>query len=568
MRIDEAVAQRGARFRREGVGRRLQRIGNVFAGVRADHLAGAVTELERHRAGGRVLEVEIDGRAAGRVLALREAPPAAAKPPHRCGRLEEKGCPRGDGVGELPQQRHVVDHPEGSPMSGGDQIVAVHRQVAHTRSGQVELQGLPPAAVVERDIDSGLGAGIQQSAPDRVLANRARVRARGNAVGDGRPGLAVVRRPPQVRLEVVLLVSVRCHIGGARVVVRELDTSRPRELPVRLGRYVLPVRAGVARDVNQPVVAPRPEQALHERRLGERINRPVPLRARHVVVDRAARARERGGIVHGEVGRNLLPARALRGGAVDELRRDIERSGIVRRNQNRKGPLEPKGYLGRRHAVVVAEPDGNVTHLPRTMVNAREDARVAAAISNRRIARIHGDGRILAPRHRVVVAHADGAVVRAARDRDGAVVLLRAVDAIGKLIVGRDVIELRGGLVLHARPRGTGIERNRGASIIGIDHPPRVPRVNPELVRVTVGHAHHRKRLPSVGRTPHLQVHHVHRVLVERIGRDRRVVEGADGEFRITTRELPRPAAVVGAEDAASGIGRLDAREHALRIRR
>ena len=67
------------------------------------------------------------------------------------------------------------------------------------------------------------------------------------------------------------------------------------------------------------------------------------------------------------------------------------------------------------------------------------------------------------------------------------VVLLRAIDVIGKIIVQRDAIELRRWLILFT-PTPPTVERNIGAAVITIDHPVRIVGRDPEIVIVAVWH--------------------------------------------------------------------------------
>ena len=164
----------------------------------------------------------------------------------------------------------------------------VNAHVADARARQVELQRLPPRAVVERHVDAGFRPRVQQSAPNGILPDAPRVGARRDASVDRGPCLTVVRRPPEIRLEVVLLITVGRQIGRARIEMPGLDHGRPRELPEALRRDVRPVRAAIARDVHHPIVTARPEHAFREGRLGEGVDRRIPLGARHVTVNRSA----------------------------------------------------------------------------------------------------------------------------------------------------------------------------------------------------------------------------------------------------------------------------------------
>ena len=204
-------------------------------------------------------------------------------------------------------------------MRRGDQVIPLHLEVAHARAGQVELQGLPRGAIVQRDPDAVLRPRVEQSAPHRILSHHARVRRARDAARDGRPGATVVGTLPQVGCEVVLLISIRRDIDHGGIVRRGIDVRRPRELAISRGCHVHPGRAGIAREMDPSVIRARPEHACHTRRLGERIDRPIPLRARHLAVDRAAGASERGRVRDREVTADALPTRPFVPRAPDVL---------------------------------------------------------------------------------------------------------------------------------------------------------------------------------------------------------------------------------------------------------
>ena len=71
---------------------------------------------------------------------------------------------------------------------------------------------------------------------------------------------------------------------------------------------------------------------------------------------------------------------------------------------------------------------------------------------------------------------------RGTRDGDRAVVLLGAVQPIGKLLVHADSIDLRGRLILLRGPGCAAGERDVGAAVVAIDHLLRIERVDPQVV--------------------------------------------------------------------------------------
>src|ERR1700722_8914643 len=53
------------------------------------------------------------------------------------------------GLGRLTQGSDVIENPEGTPVSGDDQVFAMNGEVADGSHGQIDLQGLPVVAIVE-----------------------------------------------------------------------------------------------------------------------------------------------------------------------------------------------------------------------------------------------------------------------------------------------------------------------------------------------------------------------------------------------------------------------------------
>src|SRR5208282_5960779 len=86
----------------------------------------------------------------------------------------------------------------------------------------------------------------------------------------------------------------------------------------------------------------------------------------------------------------------------------------------------------------------------------------------------------------VPIAGENCAVVAARADADGRVVLLRAVDAVLKIVVGGDVVELRGGLVVLRGPVFAAVDADGGAAVVAVDHAIRVVGIDPESVMIAV----------------------------------------------------------------------------------
>src|SRR5439155_24357167 len=78
------------------------------------------------------------------------------------------------------------------------------------------------------------------------------------------------------------------------------------------------------------------------------------------------------------------------------------------------------------------------------------------------------------------IAKGDGAVIAAAGNRRGAAILLRAVNAIRKLVIYRHMIELRRRLVVPGAPSGAAIHADGRALVAAEDHALRIFRIDPK----------------------------------------------------------------------------------------
>src|SRR5262249_44704410 len=135
----------------------------------------------------------------------------------------------------------------------------------------------------------------------------------------------------------------------------------------------------VARDVNEAVVAARPDDAFLHRRFGQREDRAVILDARVVFGDRAARRAEFGFVVARQVGADNLPALALVVGFEEDVAGGVERVRIIRGKQDREVPLEAILHALGAPAHRVIGPDVDVALLPGVVIEPSEQAAVIAA---------------------------------------------------------------------------------------------------------------------------------------------------------------------------------------------
>ena len=139
-----------------------------------------------------------------------------------------------------------------------------------------------------------------------------------------------------------------------------------------------------------------------------------------------------------------------------------------------------------------------------------------------------------------------------------AAILLRAIEPVGEAIVGGDVIDLRGGLVVPGAPGLRAIHGDHRALVAREHHAVAVFGIDPELVIVVAaGRAlDGNPRLAGVERHVGRGVDVVGAVGVGGIDGDLAEVPAAAPEPLLAIDQLPRCAGVVGDVDAAGGLGR------------
>src|SRR4051812_37034392 len=102
------------------------------------------------------------------------------------------------------------------------------------------------------------------------------------------------------------------------------------------------------------------------------------------------------------------------------------------------------------------------------------------------IPRIGNDKAALAAARLEPILRRDNAGVGPAGDADIGVVLLGAVDVVGKRVVDGDVIKLSGRLIVLGCPRLASVSRNSRATVVGICDSLRILWIDPETVMIAV----------------------------------------------------------------------------------
>ncbi len=160
-----------------------------------------------------------------------------------------------------------------------------------------------------------------------------------------------------------------------------------------------------------------------------------------------------------------------------------------------------------------------------------------------------------APRHR-----------RNARNDQGAVVLLRHVEAVRILFVNGDHVVLGGRLIEDRRPAAAAVQAHVCAAVVHLQDDARVVGVEPHAMVVAVRRLHRRERLAAVDRLVQAELVHPHFVLVLRIDRGVVEVERTRAEALLAVDQRPRFTGIVRAIQAAFVAGRFDHRVEHLRI--
>ena len=245
-------------------------------------------------------------------------------------RLEQVGRFGNDRGRHLPQRREVVQYPERTAVSRGDEIAFLDSEIVHRDDRQVAAQSLPAGSVVEAQPRAALSPGVQQTRPLGILANDAHELSRRDAVGDELPRRPVVGRPVDVRAQVVHLIMIGRDIRRSGVEVRRLDDRNAAPFGKSRRSHIGPRLSGISRDVHQTVVGPRPDNPRRYRRLGNGEHRRVVLHRCLVLGDRTAGRTESGGVVASEVGADRCEALPVVGGFEDDAAADVQRVWVVR----------------------------------------------------------------------------------------------------------------------------------------------------------------------------------------------------------------------------------------------
>ena len=261
-------------------------------------------------------------------------------------------------------------------------------------------------------------------------------------------------------------------------------------------------------------------------------------------------------------------------GAEDHLTTGIEHIRIVRRKKDGEGPREAMREITRadvaaiRFGPYIDKLDLSTAHvcaLQRTLPTRRRTH--SADIDDVGVFGVDGDKAAFSRPCDAAVAPGHHTAAGVVGHVEARIILLGAVDAVGKRIVNKNTVELRRELVVDGAKRFTGVEADASAAVVALNHAPIVSAIDPEAVVVTVGRSHLAEALAAVSRLPHTQIKHIDGLGILRIGEDVHVIPGALAQIGLIAEQLPGVAEVVGSVEARFiGVFGLDQRPHTPRL--
>src|ERR1035438_5737323 len=275
-----------------------------------------------------------------------------------------------------------------------------------------------------------------------------------------------------------------------------------------------------------------------------------------IVCDKRPERRGNSGIFASQIWADDLPAVASIASRKQDVRRQIKNMRISRGKNQRRGAVE--------------------TIFPGTQNDRRDIARLpGVAVEHRRLAAINQIGMQRIGRYVTVFFHANGgpvaksdfAEVAAAGGADRAAFLLAAIDPIGKLVIGDDVIELRGRLVIPGTPGLAAIHADGRALVESDGDDVGVFGIDPDRVVVVASGStfYGGEIFPPIGRTIGRGVGDINLIFISRIDAHAAKIIAAPVDTLLVVHLLPAFAGVVGAVDAAA-LFRIDPGIHAVGV--
>ena len=148
---------------------------------------------------------------------------------------------------------------------------------------------------------------------------------------------------------------------------------------------------------------------------------------------------------------------------------------------------------------------------------------------------------------------------------DARIVLLRAIEAVGELVVHLNVIQFGGGLVVERREGAPVVHRHLGAAVARQREQPRIARVDPDVVGVAMRHRYFLERGAAIVGAQQGHVHHIDLARVHRIGAHMAVIPRPPAHLLVAVDQRPGRAAIIRTIKPAAGL-RLHQSPYAARV--
>ena len=163
-------------------------------------------------------------------------------------------------------------------MRGHDEIVTLNNQIAHRSRRQIQSQGLPICAVIERDVNAFFSSGEQQSFAFRIFANCVHDLPGWYSVHDFCPHFAAVVRGKNVRPQIIHAQCVNRYVSGVRIEMSGLNQRNLLPCGNVRRRHIGPRFSAVSCEMYQTVVSSAPDPLRIERRRCNCVNYAASMR--------------------------------------------------------------------------------------------------------------------------------------------------------------------------------------------------------------------------------------------------------------------------------------------------
>src|SRR3984885_7229476 len=200
---------------------------------------------------------------------------------------------------------------------------------------EIELQGLPVVAVVERNPNAIFCAGKQKAFADGIFAHSVDGSVIGQAVRDRLPSFSAVMRAINVRMQIVDAETADGSVGRLLIEMRRGHLRYFAPWADFRGSDVRPFFFSVASDPKSAAVGPSPQRVQVFEGWRQRVNLSALLFRFGIFRGHAAQACRDAGLLTRKIGTDGLPGFAAIGGLEQNVGGVIENVRIDRREHDR-----------------------------------------------------------------------------------------------------------------------------------------------------------------------------------------------------------------------------------------